>query len=395
MNNSNQNLSEKSGDRGKKSSTSNNTSLTTDFPQFGVILSNNRKTYRGNEHPSKRWGHSVCLHNNNMIIFGGRHSQRILSNIYSLDFSSLSWSKIEPFGNSPPARDSHSAIIYNNNDMIIFGGNGTTGKLNDLWNFNFNDKKWTKISASGNGPSPRDGHLTSLIYNKYMIIYAGLDNNDNVIHDIYLFDIQNKIWYECDIDGVPIQSKDGQSCCKIGNTMYLFGGQGPPDDEYSNDLFTLKIEIPENLKDSKNGQKPKAIISNVEINNNNLRPKVRASQTCVGYKDQYLIIIGGEGKNQKPLDDIWIFDLKTKSYIEIELQGEEKIEGRFCHSCLMYGDILALYGGMQNSEVTLDNLTVLSIESKQNQKIVNNSKTSKKKVEILPKNKKKKIRQRR
>jgi hypothetical protein len=173
--------------------------------------------------------------------------------------------------------------------------------------------------------------------------------------------------------------------------MYLFGGQGPPDDEYSNDLFTLKIEIPENLKDSKNGQKPKAIISNVEINNNNLRPKVRASQTCVGYKDQYLIIIGGEGKNQIPLDDIWIFDLKTKSYIEIELQGEEKIEGRFCHSCLIYGDILALYGGMQNSEVTLDNLTVLSIESKQNQKIVNNSKTSKKKVEILPNNKKKKL----
>jgi hypothetical protein len=46
--------------------------------------------------------------------------------------------------------------------MIIFGGNGTSGKLNDLWNFNFNDKKWTKISGSGKSPSSRDGHLTSL-----------------------------------------------------------------------------------------------------------------------------------------------------------------------------------------------------------------------------------------
>ena len=394
MENSIQNVPEKNTERIKKSSNNNNPSLSKDFPQFSIILSNNRKTYRGPEHPSKRWGHSVVLHNNNMIIFGGRHSQRILSNIYSLDFTSLSWTKIDPCGNSPPARDSHSAIIYNNTDMIIFGGNGTSGKLNDLWNFNFNEKKWTKISGTGNSPSPRDGHLTSLIYNKYMIIYAGLDNDDNVIHDIYLFDIQNKIWYECDIEGVPIQNKDGQSCCKIGNTMYLFGGQGPADDEYSNDLFTLKFEIPDNIKDLKNGKKPKAIISDVEINNNNLRPKVRASQTCVGYKDQFLIIIGGEGKTQMPLDDIWIFDLKTKSYIEIELQGEEKIEGRFCHSCLVYGDILALYGGMQNSEVTLDNLTVLNIESKHNQKIINNnnSKTSKnKKVEVLPNNKKKKI----
>ena len=391
MENSTQNHINKSPDLNKKSIQKNNYQSSQDFPQFSIVSSNNRKTYKGPEHPSKRWGHSVVLHNNNMIIFGGRHSQRILSNIYSLDFTSLSWSKIEPCGNSPPARDSHSAIIYNDSDMIIFGGNGTSGKLNDLWNFNFNDKKWTKISGSGKSPSSRDGHLTSLIYNKYMMIYAGLDNEDNVVHDIYLFDIENRIWYECDLEGVPIQNKDGQSCCKIGDIMYLFGGQGPEDDEYSNDLFTLKFDIPDNLKDPKNNKKPKAIISNVEINNNNLRPKVRASQTCVGYKDQYLIIIGGEGKTQIPLDDIWLFDLKSKAYTEIELLGEEKIEGRFCHSCLVYGDILALYGGMQNSEVTLDNLTVLSIESKQNQKSINNiSKNKNKKIDVLSSNNKKK-----
>jgi hypothetical protein len=391
MENSAQNHINKSPELIKKSIQKNNYQSSQDFPQFSIVSSNNRKTYKGPEHPSKRWGHSVVLHNNNMIIFGGRHSQRILSNIYSLDFTSLSWSKIEPCGNSPPARDSHSAIIYNDSDMIIFGGNGTSGKLNDLWNFNFNDKKWTKISGSGKSPSSRDGHLTSLIYNKYMMIYAGLDNEDNVVHDIFLFDIENRIWYECDLEGVPIQNKDGQSCCKIGDLMYLFGGQGPEDDEYSNDLFTLKFDIPDNLKDPKNTKKPKAIIANVEINNNNLRPKVRASQTCVGYKDQYLIIIGGEGKTQIPLDDIWLFDLKTKAYTEIELLGEEKIEGRFCHSCLVYGDILALYGGMQNSEVTLDNLTVLSIESKQNQKNVNNiSKNKNKKFDMLSSNNKKK-----
>ena len=400
-----QNNSDKSSEPTKKSKPKNNPSSPKDLPQFSIILSNNRKTYKGGEHPSKRWGHSVVLHNNNMIIFGGRHSQRILSNIYSLDFTTLLWSKIDPTGNSPPARDSHSAIIYKDSDMIIFGGNGTAGKLNDLWNFNFLDKKWSKISSLGIIPLPRDGHLTSLIYEKYMVIYAGLDNDDNVIHDIHLFDVENKIWHECDIEGMPIQNKDGQSCCKIGNIMYLFGGQGPDDEEYSNDLFILKIEIPESFKEiidfknTKNFEKPKVIISKVEINNNNLRPKVRASQTCVGYKDQYLIIIGGEGKTKQPLDDIWIFDLKTKSYTEIGLLGEEKIEGRFCHSCIIYGDILALYGGMQNSEVTLDNLTVLSIETKLNNKIINNVNISSnnpkngknKNFEILPNGKRKKL----
>jgi hypothetical protein len=391
MENSSKSNSNKNSDSKSKSPNKNNSSQNKYFPQFSIISSSKRKTYTGSEHPSKRWGHSAVLYNNSMIIFGGRHSQRILSNIYSLDFATLSWSKIEPYSKTPQARDSHSAIIYKNNDMIIFGGNGVSGKMNDLWNFNFNLKKWTEITNSGNvlWPKARDGHNTAVIYDKYMVIYAGLDDKDNVIQDIFLYEIEKKIWNQCEIQGCPIQDKDGQSCCKIGDVLYLFGGQGPKDDEYSNDLFMVKFDIPENIKE----QKPKAIIEKVEVNKNSLKPNVRASQTCVGYKDQYLIIIGGESKTQEPLDDIWLFDLKLKTYSEIKLESEEKIEGRFCHTCLVNGDFVAIYGGMQNSETTLDNLTILSIESKNKKNSNNNIKTIKnKKVEILSNNKKKKNR---
>ena len=385
------NKSNKNSESHSKSPNKSNASQEKYFPQFSILSSSNRKTYSGTEHPLKRWGHSAVLYNNSMIIFGGRHSQRILSNIYSLDFATLSWSKIEPYSKTPQARDSHSAIIYNNSNMIIFGGNGLSGKMNDLWNFNFNLKKWTEIGNSGEGiwPSARDGHNTAVIYDKYMVIYAGLDDKDNVIQDIFLYEIEQKIWCQCDIQGQPIQDKDGQSCCKIGDTLYLFGGQGPKDDEYSNDLFTVKFDIPENIKE----ENPKAIIEKVEVNKNSLKPNVRASQTCVGYKDQYLIIIGGESKTQEPLDDIWLFDIKEKTYSEIKLEGEDKIDGRFCHTCLVNGDFVAIYGGMRNSETTLDNLTILSIESKNKKNNgSNNIKTIKnKKLETLSNNKKKKL----
>ena len=360
------------------------------LPSFNLISQNNRKTYRGSEHPSKRWGHSVVLNNRAMIIFGGHHGQRSLSNIYSLDFTTLTWSKIEPCGNCPPARDSHSAVIINNNDMLIFGGNSSSGKLNDLWNFNFIDKKWTYINSKGDIPSPRDGHLSAVIKN-FMVVYSGLDDKEteNVIEDVKLYDINEKFWYDCEIIG-ELKKRDGLSCCLVNENMYLFGGQGPSDDEYSNDLSILQIEINDDYKDLK--KKPKAIIKMCEINNNSPKPQVRASQTCVNYKNQFLIIIGGEGKTKIPLNDIWVFDLKTKIYTEVQLEGKEKIEGRFCHSCLIYGDILALYGGMQNSEVTLDNLTVLSIESKNGNNNKNNNNNSvKKDVEILPNNKKRKL----
>ena len=55
-----------------------------------------------------------------------------------------------------------------------------------------------------------------------------------------------------------IENRDGQSFAFLDNTMYLFGGQGPGEDKYSNELFTIKFEIE---------PKPKAIISEVIIEN--------------------------------------------------------------------------------------------------------------------------------
>jgi hypothetical protein len=61
--------------------------------------------------PSKRWGHSASVVNKSMVIFGGRHSTRSLANLNILDFETLLWGKLEPLGQIPPARDSHSSIV--------------------------------------------------------------------------------------------------------------------------------------------------------------------------------------------------------------------------------------------------------------------------------------------
>lgn len=66
---------------------------------------------KNNDLPTKRWGHSSTIFNKQMIIFGGRQSTKNLANIYSFDLDSSSWSKIDPLGQIPPARDSHSTIL--------------------------------------------------------------------------------------------------------------------------------------------------------------------------------------------------------------------------------------------------------------------------------------------
>ncbi len=74
-------------------------------------LSQSKNRSKNNDNPTKRWGHSSTIYNKQMIIFGGRQSTKSLANIYSFDFESNLWQKIETLGQTPPARDSHSTIL--------------------------------------------------------------------------------------------------------------------------------------------------------------------------------------------------------------------------------------------------------------------------------------------
>jgi len=48
----------------------------------------------------------------------------------------------------PPGRTGLGAAIYQNT-LYIFGGNEGNTKLNDLWKFDLNEKKWSLIKPEG------------------------------------------------------------------------------------------------------------------------------------------------------------------------------------------------------------------------------------------------------
>ena len=87
-------------------------------PQVNSYAKNRIKNF---DHPTKRWGHSSTVYNKQMVVFGGRQSTKNLANIYSFDFESCLWQKIDPLGQIPPARDSHSTILVSFNMKFVFG----------------------------------------------------------------------------------------------------------------------------------------------------------------------------------------------------------------------------------------------------------------------------------
>ena len=58
------------------------------------------------------------------------------ADVWSLDIASGEWTALALSGSAPPARYSHDAA-WNpaTKQVIVFGGRGSSGALNDLWVF--------------------------------------------------------------------------------------------------------------------------------------------------------------------------------------------------------------------------------------------------------------------
>jgi len=70
-----------------------------------------------------------------LILFGGLTSDGPSADVWSLDVASGEWTDLAP-GNNPMPRSSHDAV-WNPaaGQLIVFGGKGSGGALNDMWTF--------------------------------------------------------------------------------------------------------------------------------------------------------------------------------------------------------------------------------------------------------------------
>ncbi|MCG8608335.1 T9SS type A sorting domain-containing protein [bacterium] len=137
-----------------------------------------------------------CLHSasynsldHQMIIYGGQTSGGVLGDIWAFDLNQNRWTDLTP-QDRPPGRW-FAANIYDpgRHAAIIFGGNLGTGKSNETWIFDLENRSWVPFITSETVPSPRDG--ASAIYvaeESQMILFGGQDAKGTYLQDIWLLD---------------------------------------------------------------------------------------------------------------------------------------------------------------------------------------------------------------
>ncbi|XP_062108581.1 acyl-CoA-binding domain-containing protein 6 isoform X2 [Humulus lupulus] len=124
--------------------------------------------------PVARSGHTVVRANSILFLFGGEDAKRKkLNDLHRFDLKSLTWLPLHFKGPGPPPRSNHTAALYDDKMLYIFGGASKSRTLNDLYSLNFETMIWSRIKVRGYHPSPRAGSCGVLCGTKWYIVGGG------------------------------------------------------------------------------------------------------------------------------------------------------------------------------------------------------------------------------
>ncbi len=136
--------------------------------------------------PAGRTRHTAVYDStdNRVVVFGGLGAGGSLNDTWALDMESGEWSELETTGGPPPARLNHAAAYDpEGNRMFIFGGNQGSSVINispsnDVWALDLSTNTWSDVTPAAAGPDPR--LWTSALWDpdqSQLVIFGGGDDS--------------------------------------------------------------------------------------------------------------------------------------------------------------------------------------------------------------------------
>ena len=333
--------------------------------------------------PEGREQFSICIKGRNVLLSGGVCTNMKEMSFWSLNIKNIEWKKI-PSVNRTNNRYGHTTI-HDENKVYIFGGRIKEKNkfvFAGLEIFSLKDNKYSKPDII-NEPQERRDHV-ALYLNDYMLIHGGINSNNEILSDCYLFNFQNMKWNEAYIEQyTPRPKVYGHTSCLVipfkllnhknfniykfpemennnnpfekikKKGIYIFGGKTKEDT--TNELWILVI-----------GQKPFNWIKPVTKGK---PPSPRCFHSMDFYeKANYLIIHGGRNdalSATSALNDTFIFDLENFEWMKIELYSNNKdfkVISRYGHKSTIFSNKLIIFGGMNNSNYIGSSLFIINLD---------------------------------
>jgi len=189
-----------------------------------------------------RSAHVGIVFEDKYYIFGGWDGTVQNNDFFAFDFKKSTWGKVAA-ENPPHARCSHTgAVSVARKTLYIFGGFGgkVRNYLSDMWSFNFETQTWSEITPRGDIPSPRS-RMKMVEWKDKLYIFGGWDKRSH-FDELFEFDIETSTWSKIDFGVKDDTYKIGQFSMSLhDNILYIFGGYSAKEKKSTNDLFYMRI----------------------------------------------------------------------------------------------------------------------------------------------------------
>lgn len=230
-----------------------------------------------------------------LIIFGGYDGSN-RNDVWALSLSGEPvWTRLFPSGTPPAPRWGHAAAYDPIGDrMIVIGGTGGSGDMNDVWALSLGGAPaWTLVVPSGVAPSPRAQHAVAYDASAQRIILFG-GNDGSLRNDVSALSLSGAPeWSALSPTGTAPSGRRGHVAeyDPIGQRILVFGGY---DGTYRADVHALSLSggaawtaIP-----------PAGVI-----------PEGRYASASIldSARNRLLVCAGDDGPNRR--DDVWTLAL--------------------------------------------------------------------------------------
>ncbi|KAJ8367302.1 hypothetical protein AAFF_G00321120 [Aldrovandia affinis] len=162
------------------------------------------------DRPAPRSGHSACVLQGKIFLFGGWDTPVCFNDVHVLDLGLMEFSAVKTSGAPPSPRSWHGCAVLSDSKFLVHGGYNGNNALTDAFIFDTASSSWTAVVNPHLSAMPRAGHSIITMANTY--------TEDSM--------------------------EDGEQAMGLGpcpQTLLIFGG-GDNEGSFFSDLTTLSIE---------------------------------------------------------------------------------------------------------------------------------------------------------
>jgi clock-associated PAS protein ZTL len=323
-------------------------------------------TVGGSVEPS-RCNFSACAVGNRVVLFGGEGvNMQPMNDTFVLDLNSTNpeWTHVK-VSSPPPGRWGHTLSCMNGSHLVVFGGCGTQGLLNDVFVLDLDAKHptWREISSLA-PPIPRSWHSSCTLDGTKLIVSGGCADSGVLLSDTFLLDlsIEKPIWREIHVAWTPPSRLGHTLSVYGGRKILMFGGlaKSGPLRFRSSDVFTMDLSEDEPCWRSVTGSgMPGA------GNPGGIAPPPRLDHVAVSLPGGRILVFGGSVAGLHSASQLYILD-PTEEKPTWRILNVPGRPPRFAwgHStCVVGGTRAIVLGGQTGEEWMLSELHELSLAS--------------------------------